>query len=243
MGRMRPVLAVSDVHLGRATRERSAAFRAFLSYAREAASGLLLAGDIFDFYFEWRSVVMAEHVRVLAALADVVEAGVPVWFLGGNHDSWVGPVLCRDVGLRCLPEPARLVLAGRRCLAVHGDGLDPGDRGYRLLRRLLRHPWAAAGYRWLHPDLGVAIARRVSTTETKVGRPPRAGQVAAVRAWAREQLEADPTLEIVLAGHVHQAVVEEVAPGRYYVNAGDWLTRQPYVAIGPEGPPRLCEWL
>ena len=120
MGRMRPVLAVSDVHLGRATRERSAAFRAFLSYAREAASGLLLAGDIFDFYFEWRSVVMAEHVRVLAALADVVEAGVPVWFLGGNHDSWVGPVLCRDVGLRCLPEPARLVLAGRRCLAVHG---------------------------------------------------------------------------------------------------------------------------
>lgn len=199
-------------------------------------------GDIFDFYFEWRSVVLAAHVRVLAALADVVEAGIPVWFVGGNHDRWVGPFLCRELGVRCVAEPARFEIAGRSCLVVHGDGLDPADRGYRWLRRVLTHPWAARGFRWLHPDLGAAIAGRVSTTEAKVGRPPRARQVAAVRAWAHAQLRADPRLAIVLAGHVHDPCVEEVAPGRYYANAGDWLTRRPYLALGPDGPPQLCEW-
>jgi UDP-2,3-diacylglucosamine hydrolase len=240
-----PLLIVSDIHLGAVPPSTERAFRAFLAHIPGAASGLMINGDLFDFWFEYRSVVMREHYRVVAALADVVESGVPVWFVGGNHDAWGGSFLRDEVGVRLVDGPVEMELAGRRTLVAHGDGLGSGDLKYRALKACIRHPFVVGAFRQLHPDWGAWIAGRVSTTDakTKFSDAAAAGRGRHIRQWAVGELEANPALDLVIAGHSHLPVVEEVMPGRYYANSGDWIHHRTYLALHPEpGPPEMKSW-
>src|SRR5688572_5055615 len=148
----RPFLIVSDIHLGAVPSGTERAFRAFLAHVAEHSSGLLINGDLFDFWFEYRSVVLREHYRVLASLADVVERGLKVWFVGGNHDAWGGSFLREEVGVELVVGPVEMQLAGRRTLVAHGDGVGKGDFKYRAMKACIRHPAVVGMFRQLHPD-------------------------------------------------------------------------------------------
>jgi len=243
--RDRESLIASDVHLGSVPERTERRFRRFLAHAADAAAGLLINGDLFDFWFEYRSVIPSKHYRVLAALAEVVESGVPVWFLGGNHDAWVGPFLREEVGITLLDGPVEMTLAGRRALVAHGDGVGTGDWGYRVLKRVIRHPLTVGAFRQLHPDWGAWIAGRVSRTEDRVEGGAEAGRNRAdfIRAWAAEEMRRQPELELVLAGHCHIPEVTEIAPGRYYANSGDWVRNSSYLALpAGGGAPEQRSW-
>ena len=235
---------MSDVHLGAVPEETEAAFRRWLRHAAESASRLVINGDLFDFWFEYRRVVPGEHVRVLALLADVAEAGVPVMLIGGNHDWWGGDFMRRRLGVDFRREPVRLSHAGKSILVAHGDGVGRGDLGYRALKLALRSRASQWAFRWLHPDLGAWVADRVSSTRAEAERPSGRGprRVAQLTQWAREALARDRSLDIVALGHVHQPLVVEVEPGRHYVNSGDWVRHRTYVEIVETGEPRLHEW-
>ena len=240
----KPVFVVSDVHLGAVPAETERQFRAFLQRVQISASGLLINGDLFDFWFEYRTVIPGQHVRVLAALADVVEAGVPVWFVGGNHDAWGNSFLSREIGLRLLEGPLDMDLAGRRALVAHGDGVGAGDLKYRALRSVIRHPFTTRAFRSLHPDLGSRIAGRASTTHAKAeGEDPREkGRARHIEQWAVEQLRARREIDLVLAGHAHTPTLVEVEPGRFYVNSGDWIRHFTYVVLAESTPPQMRRW-
>jgi len=240
----KPVYVVSDTHLGAVPRETERAFRGFLRHVASHAQSLLINGDLFDFWFEYRHVILREHFRVVAALADVVDAGVKVWFVGGNHDAWAGSFLRDEVGIEVLSGPVEMTLGGRRALVAHGDGVGVGDLKYRALKAVIRHPVSIGAFRVLHPDFGRWIAGRASSTEHKVTSDvTSSGRAAYIRRWAEERLRADPTLELVLAGHAHAPVVDEVEPGRFYVNSGHWLGTFDYVVLPPGGaPPELRDW-
>ena len=240
----KPLFLVSDVHLGAVPEETEAAFRRWLRHAAESASRLVINGDLFDFWFEYRRVVPGEHVRVLALLADVAEAGVPVMLIGGNHDWWGGDFMRRRLGVDFRREPVRLSHAGKSILVAHGDGVGRGDLGYRALKLALRSRASQWAFRWLHPDLGAWVADRVSSTRAEAERPPKRGprRAAQLTRWAREELVRDRSLDIVALGHVHQPLLVEAEPGRYYVNSGDWVRHRTYVEIGESGEPRLHEW-
>lgn len=240
----RPVYVVSDVHLGAVPEARAVSFVRWLRRIRDDASRLVVNGDLFDFWFEYGSVIPRGHTRVLGALAEVVDAGVPVDFLGGNHDWWGGSFLEEEIGVAFHREPVTLRLNGLRTFVAHGDGLGSGDLGYRMLKRVLRSRLSRWGFRWLHPDVGAMVARRVSLTEERA-----AGHVGAAEArartlaeWARKKLRSEPDLDMVVLGHTHVPQLEEVEPGRYYVNAGDWVNHRSYLAITVDGVPRLREW-
>ena len=240
----KPVFLVSDVHLGAVPPETEAAFRRWLLYVKESASRLVVNGDLFDFWFEYGSVIPGEHVRVLALLAELVEAGVPVLVMGGNHDWWGGDFLRKRIGVEFRQDPVRLRLAGRSVLLAHGDGLGKGDLGYRALRLVLRGRATRRLFRWVHPDVGAWVARIVSGTrdhlDGEVKPSPERGEFLA--RWAASRLAEDPGLEIVALGHSHAPVVEETAPGRYYVNSGDWVVHRSYAVISESGAPDLREW-
>ena len=240
-----PVFLISDVHLGAIPRETEEAFRRWLLHVKASGSRLIINGDLFDFWFEYRSVILSRHVRVLALLADLVEAGVPVLAMGGNHDWWGGDFLRSDIGVDFHQEPVRIRVKGKSVLLAHGDGLGAGDLGYRMLRLVLRGRLTRWLFRWIHPDLGARLADRVSGTRDQLSSgatPANEGRTAFLSGWAAARLEQDPTLDIVALGHGHQPVVTEVAPGRFYVNSGDWVLHRSYVTIGDSGRPELHEW-
>jgi UDP-2,3-diacylglucosamine hydrolase len=233
----------SDIHLGAVPRETERAFLRFLEHAGAEAARLLLPGDLFDFWFEWGQLVEGRHFRVLAALAEIVDAGVPVTMVGGNHDAWGGRFLTQEVGLTFATGELRLRLGGREALVAHGDGVGAGDLKYRVLKSVIRSRAAVAGFRLLHPELGLRLARRVSSTEAKaMDDPAHRGRARYIERWALEVLAARPELDLVVCGHAHLPAVVEPDPGRYYLNAGDWVTHRSYAVVPDGSPPELREW-
>ena len=240
----RPAYIASDVHLGAVPDATERAFVAFLREVGERGSSLLIAGDLFDFWFEYGPVVPGRHFRVLAAIADLVDAGIPVAFAGGNHDAWGGAFLRDEVGIDFRSDPFTMEIAGRRALVAHGDGVGRGDLKYRALKAMLRGRLTIAAFRALHPELGMRIARRVSSTEAKGHGEDAAarGRAEYIRAWALERLAAEPALDLVVCGHAHMPEIEVTGDGRWYVNAGDWIHHFSYVVLAPGAPPELRTW-
>ncbi|TVR66813.1 MAG: UDP-2,3-diacylglucosamine diphosphatase [Gemmatimonadales bacterium] len=250
----------SDVHLGAIPPDTVRTFHQWLRWTAERADLLVINGDLFDFWFEYRSVIPRGYTRTLGILGELVDQGVAVHLVGGNHDWWGGSMLTDEIGVHFHHEPVVLEVSGRRCLFAHGDGLGRGDLGYRAMRWTLRSRPTRWLFRWLHPDVGAAVARKVSRTklrqgpQRRVGRdhePPAnpspasdpAGRSDELRRWARNQLLDDPTLHDVFLGHTHLPIREEVAPGRFYVNSGDWLNHNSFVAVtGPDQAPELFHW-
>lgn len=250
----KPFLVVSDLHLGPLPLDHEAAFRAFLAHATATASGLLINGDLFDVWLATRRFVITKHVRVLAAIADVVDAGIPVYFVGGNHDAleFGGDTLQR-FGMTLLTEPARLQLGAWRALVIHGDGVPTNGPSYpRYSKRhpLLRH----RAFRWsiqrlLHVDRihdGIAAwsgtAKYVESHQLGESTGPKPA-AAPLEAWARGALGAEPNIDIVLAGHSHLPALIEIEPGRYYLNSGDWISHMTYgVLPTAHGTPELRLW-
>ena len=241
MGRLHFI--ASDVHLGAVPESTEHAFVAFLRHVGEYGADLLLAGDLFDFWFEYGTVIPGKHFRVLGALADLVDAGIPVTMVGGNHDAWGGRFLREEVGIRYHTGAVRLELAGKPALVAHGDGLGSGDLGYRVLKRVLRSRAAVLAFRALHPELGIRLARAVSRTEGREEEDAATrGRARFLETWAAGQLEADPSLAWVVCGHAHLPAIRELAPGRFYMNPGDWIHHDSYITVDAVGTPELRHW-
>ena len=234
---------VSDAHLGAQPGARAADLVDWLRHVRGRASHVVLNGDIFDFWFEYRRAIPRGHERVLGAVAEVVDAGVPVTFLGGNHDWWGGSCLAEEIGVSFHRAPIRTSLAGRSAYIAHGDGLGRGDYGYRAASAILRSRMFRRGFRWIHPDLGVRLAAFLSRTDSHEGRPGEGShrRARALELLAMRELERDETLDIVVFGHTHVPAVIEVA-GRYYLNAGTWMRDRSYAVVEASGPPRIEHW-
>jgi UDP-2,3-diacylglucosamine hydrolase len=170
--------------------------------------------------------------RVLAALADLRERGVPVLYVAGNHDCWGGEILRTDVGVDFHVGPWTGTLGGWRARLEHGDGLRAReDRPYRALRRVLRHPWSVRAFRALHPDLATRVALGSSHT-SRTMRPGDGGQ--GLRQVALDALAREPGLELVVYGHSHVRALERGPSGGVYANPGAWLAEPTYLRVDPE---------
>ncbi|MGH7636903.1 MAG: UDP-2,3-diacylglucosamine diphosphatase [Gemmatimonadaceae bacterium] len=226
-----PVYVMSDAHLGFATRDVERSLIKFLKHLHGRAGALVINGDLFEFWFEWRRVMPRPAFRVLAALADLRESGVPILMIAGNHDCWGGEILRDDVGIDFRIGPWTGELGGWRTRIEHGDGLrGKEDRGYRALRRVLRNPLAIRAFRLLHPDLGTALATRTShTSRTYQARDGGAG----LRSAAGSRLEQERDLALVIYGHSHVPELTRMGSG-VYANAGSWLDRPTFLRVTPE---------
>ena len=232
----------SDAHLGadpeptEAAREKS--LHEFLTSLIGRASHLYVVGDLFDFWFEYRHAIPRRHFETLAVLRRVRAAGVAITYLTGNHDFWLGPVLSREMGLVTHDGPLSVTHQGRRIWMHHGDGLLGGDLGYRVLRRIIRHPVSIRLYGLLHPDIGIPLANHFSRA-SRHSRELR--QFDLERLWTGIAL---PRFaeghDAVMVGHLH-TVLERRDGERCFFVLGDWIDRMTYVVL-EDGEFQLKRW-
>jgi UDP-2,3-diacylglucosamine hydrolase len=208
--------------------ERRAHFIRFLSLVPPGAAVFLL-GDIFDFYFEYASVVPKRYFDVLHALYECTRSGAEVHFLGGNHDYWFGSFLREEVGVILHGDDIFISCQGRRIRCTHGDLLLPGDKSYRTIRSIIRNRYVIRAARILHPDLMEAIASRVSQGSKDRNRR-------SVEHMARE-IARQPSdtffskgNDVLVMGHVHYPL-HEVKDGKDLVIVGDWITHFTYARL------------
>ena len=235
-----PCYVFSDTHLGAAPTDVERQLLAFLRHVGGNAGSLVINGDLFEFWFEWRSVIPRPAFRVLAALADIVESGVPVLWIAGNHDCWGGDVLRGDVGVDYHVGPWRGELASWKSIIEHGDGLrQVEDRKYRRLRTVIRHPASIWAFRHLlHPDFGSRLAAGSShASRTYQARDGGRG----LREVAMSRLAAEPSVDLVIYGHSHVPALERSPGGSVYANAGSWMSKPTFLRLEPQRI-ALMEW-
>jgi UDP-2,3-diacylglucosamine hydrolase len=223
---------LSDIHLGLGPRdiERAKEDRllAFLRAITPEAQTLFILGDLFDFWFEYRTVIPKGFHRTLSALQSLTENGTAVHYLAGNHDFWMDDFFPRELGIEVHTEAFEVAIDGKRVHLHHGDGLASNDLGYRLIKPVLRNPLSIWLYRWLHPDIGVRLARGSSRTSREYTTAKDYGEEEGMLSYAGKRIAEG--CDIVVMGHRHQPSFREL-PGGVYVNLGDWITANTFARM------------
>lgn len=223
-----PVYFLSDVHLGAALvpdarRQQSNLNDLFTRVAHDGRT-LVLAGDIFDFWYEWAHVIPKQPFEVLCALRKLVVEGISVRYLAGNHDFRLRGFLEQTMGMHVHSDALAAEIGGQAVYIFHGDGVLPRDHGYRILKRVLRSPIAQRLFLWLHPDLGMGLARGTSKTSRAMD---QSGPEDDKHYLAYAQARFAEGFDAVVMGHTHRPV-EHNEDGCSYVNLGDWITQYTY---------------
>lgn len=238
------VFVLSDAHLGGVPDAVTSALHRFLATVPQRGDHLVINGDLFEFWFEYHSVIPRRAFPTLARLAAARERGVRLTLTGGNHDRWGRGFWQRELGAGFHPDAVELTLAGWRSLVAHGDGVAEQQLGARVLHAVTRHPLTAGAFRWIHPDLGHGLVQRMAGVLSQRTRDPAVlDQAAAAQdAWARARLTERPDLDLVVLGHTHRPVLASVGERRWYLNAGAWMDGFRYAVITERGP-ELCAYL
>ena len=223
---------IADAHLGMPGDDpgRSEKVSEFLRWLKGKVSHLYIVGDLFDFWFEYKSVIPNTSPHVIFELYNLIQAGTKVIIIAGNHDYWLGPYISETVGLKKELDEVTAEHQNRKIYIHHGDGLYPDDYGYRLLKKIIRNKFSIALFRLIHPDIASWIARITSKTSRYYLAPPESGDKNAnlFRNIADERLKEG--YDAVIYGHSHVPMVENRRDGTL-VLLGDWIIHNTYVFL------------
>jgi len=233
---------ISDAHLGlgdsRQEKRKEDRLLSFLRFIRPAAKGLFILGDLFDFWFEYATVIPKGYHRTLAALQEFTDGGIPVHYLEGNHDFWIRDFFSKELGMTVYRDPFEIAVDGKRLYLHHGDGLAQKDLGYRIIKPILRNSMSIWLYRWLHPDIGVRIAKGLSRKSRAYTGQKDFGEEDGMLRFATSKIESG--IDIVMMGHRHKPVKVDIGRG-VYVNLGDWISANSYGVMN-QGVMKLETW-
>ncbi len=228
----------SDQHFGipdiQSSKLREKKFISWLEEVNKDAKAIFLLGDLFDFWFEYKKVVPRGFVRVLGKIAEIRDGGTPIYFFVGNHDLWMSDYFTTELGIPVYHEPKEFEFNGKTFLIGHGDGLGPGDKGYKRMKKVFVHPFSKWLYRWLHPDIGVRLAQYLSTKNKLISGEEDTRFLGEENEWlaqyAKRKLE-KKHYDYFLFGHRHLPMEIEIGKGSKYINTGDWITHFTYAVF------------
>lgn len=230
-------VVVSDAHLGQRGNPTRAAFHRFLRAVPELGDHLLINGDLFEFWFEYRHVIPRAAFATLAVLSEICEQGVRLTVTGGNHDRWGLDFWSDELGAEFHRGHARMDISGWQAWVAHGDGVAELDSIGKVLHRFTRHPLTAATFRLIHPDLAIGLVNRMSDRLAARKNLERAERAATAQLeFAHGILDREPDVNLVILGHTHRPALESIDDGRWYFNPGAWVEDHRYGVVTPNGP-------
>lgn len=224
------VYFASDQHLGAPTAEaslpRERKFVAWLDTIKKDAEAIFLLGDLFDFWFEYKKVVPKGFVRVLGKLAELSDAGIPIYFFVGNHDLWMRDYFEKELNIPVFHEPKEFEINGHLFLIGHGDGLGPGDKGYKRMKKIFTFPFFKWLFRWMHPDWGVSLGQYMSVKNKLISGEEDAQFLGEENEWLVQYCKRKLTekyYDYFVFGHRHLPLEIDLGQNSKYINLGDWI--------------------
>ena len=226
---------LSDFHLG-APDEKSSLVREkklvhFFESIRHNAAQIFIVGDIFDFWYEYKEVVPRGYVRLLGKLAELTDAGIPVHFFVGNHDMWMHDYFQKELNISVYFEPKVFEFNQKKFYIGHGDGLGPGDHGYKFIKKIFRNPLCQWAFGQLHPTWGIGLANYFSRkSRVKTGNSDEIF-LGEDKEWlilyCREILQ-QQHFDYFIFGHRHFPLDFKLSADSRYINLGDWIRNFTY---------------
>lgn len=231
----------SDFHLGIPTYEKSLEREkkivAWLDYIEPTAAEIFLVGDIFDFWFEYKRAIPKGFVRLQGKIASLTDKGIPVHVFTGNHDMWIFDYLPKELGIQLYRRPITRTFSGKKFYIGHGDGLGPGDKGYKFLKKVFENKFCQWSFARLHPNFGLWLANYSSISSRSVTGNADEKFEGNEKEWlytyAKEILEKEH-FDYFIFGHRHLPLFIEIDEKSKYINLGDWLKYFTYAEFDGE---------
>jgi UDP-2,3-diacylglucosamine hydrolase len=230
---------LSDFHLGApnhaASLERERRIVAFLERIRRDAAVIFIVGDLFDFWYEYRTVVPKGFIRILGKMAEITDSGIPIHFFTGNHDMWMSGYFEEELNIPVYHEPKEFEFNGKQFLIGHGDGLGPGDHGYKFMKKIFRNKACQWLFGILPPAVGVGIAGWLSRRSRAVTGMLDSQFLGEDKEWliiySREALRTRH-YDYLIFGHRHLPIDFLLNDrGSRYINLGDWIRYNTYAVF------------
>jgi UDP-2,3-diacylglucosamine hydrolase len=229
---------LSDFHLGApdhaSSLEREKIIVQFLDEIKHDASEIFLVGDMFDFWYEYRQVVPKGYVRLLGKLAELSDNGIQLHFFVGNHDMWMRDYFQKELNMQVYYEPKAFERLGKKLLVGHGDGLGPGDHGYKRLKKVFRNPVSKWLFGILPPVAGMGLANylsRRSRAQTGSSEEIFLGEDKEWLIIYCKEMLAKEKYDFFVFGHRHLAIDHRLSGGSRYINLGDWIRYYTYAVF------------
>ncbi|HTH82040.1 MAG TPA: UDP-2,3-diacylglucosamine diphosphatase [Mucilaginibacter sp.] len=227
----------SDFHLGAgkypAIREREARIVRWLDMIKADAAEVFLMGDIFDFWFEYKTVVPKGYIRFLGKLAELADAGIKIYLFKGNHDMWMFDYFEKELGATIISDELEIERNGKRFYLHHGDGLGPGDESYKLLKKVFRSKVSQWFFARLHPNFGVGVAN-IWSQKSRIAGENNALRRELEKEWlviySRELLQTH-FYDYLIFGHRHLPLDIELNDKSHYINLGEWVNYFSYAVF------------
>lgn len=235
---MKKTYFASDFHLGidgrLSSSERERQIVAWLDSIAPDADAVYLVGDVFDFWFEYRRAVPKGYTRLLGKLAELSDSGLPLYFFIGNHDMWMFRYFEEELGIPTYREPIIRELHGKTFFIGHGDGLGPGDHGYKFLKKVFGNRICQQLFSGIHPDVGIALALYFSG-RSRQGNPEIAEFMGPEKEWlvqfCHDTLDSRK-IDYFVFGHRHLPIDYQLKNGSSrYINLGEWIYSNSYAVF------------
>ena len=225
----------SDNHLGAPTKEasiiREKKFVAWLDEVKKDAQAIFLLGDLFDFWFEYKRVIPKGFTRTLGKLAEISDSGIPIYFFVGNHDLWMNGYFEEELNIPVFHSPQEFTINNTSFFIGHGDGLGPGDKGYKRMKKLFTNGISKWFFRWLHPDIGVKLAQYLSVKNKLISGDEDIKFLGEDQEWLVQyckRKEAERHRNFYIFGHRHLPMEIDISANSKYINLGDWISYYTY---------------
>ncbi|HAW52698.1 MAG TPA: UDP-2,3-diacylglucosamine hydrolase [Flavobacteriales bacterium] len=225
----------SDFHLGSpdavSSLKREKKVVRWLDEIKKDAQEIYLIGDVFDFWFEYKHVIPRGYTRLLGKMAEIADSGIKIHVFTGNHDMWIFDYLPKEIGVDLYREPISRTVNGKHFYIGHGDGLGPGDRGYKFIKRVFANRLCQWLFKWLHPDLGIGMGFFWSRISRNSGEMEEVKYLGEDKEWliiyAKEILRKQD-VDYFVFGHRHIPLDIKISEETTYFNLGDWITHFTY---------------
>ncbi|MCX2718403.1 UDP-2,3-diacylglucosamine diphosphatase [Lentiprolixibacter aurantiacus] len=237
----RKIYFASDNHLGAPNRasslEREKKFVSWLDTVKKDAAVIFLLGDLFDFWFEYKTVVPKGFTRTLGKLAELSDSGIKVYYFVGNHDLWMKGYFEEELQIEVFHAPREFLIQNKLFLIGHGDGLGPGDKGFKRMKKVFTNPVAQWFFKWLHPDWGVRVAQYFSVKNKLISGKEDIKFLGEDKEWlvqyAKRKLE-QKDYDYFVFGHRHLPLAIDLDGKAKYINLGDWISYYTFAVFNGE---------
>ena len=212
---------------------REKLFVQWLDKIKSDAEAIYLVGDIFDFWFEYKKAVPKGYVRLLGKLAEISDSGIPIHIFTGNHDMWLFDYLEDEINAHIYREPIEISLKGKRFFIGHGDGLGPGDNGYKLIKKIFKNKLCQWLFERIHPNLGISIAQYWSK-KSRIANGEKDESYHGEKEWLTQFCkEKMKTIEVdyFIFGHRHLPLEVDLGNNTTYINLGEWVNYNSYAVF------------
>ena len=238
----------SDNHLGSPNAKESLVrerkFVAWLDEVKKDASAIYLLGDLFDFWFEYNSVIPKGFTRTFGKLAEISDLGINIHFFVGNHDMWMREYFQKELNINVYYSPQKIQIDNKKFFIAHGDGLGPNDKSYKRMKKVFKNPFFQWLFKWVHPDIGVKLGQYLSKknklNSAKDDLIFKDNDSEWLTQYCKMKLK-ENHYDYFIFGHRHLPLEIDLNSKSKYINLGDWITHFTY-AVFDNGKIKLLKY-